>query len=538
MSEIPMIPLGALRLSQTASQIQRRQFFDKDGLEDLALSITSHGVLQPIIVRPLKVLSTPGLNGYRVAGQDYMSPDEAEAAARDQYEIIAGERRFLAAQQAGLEQIPANVLDVSDETVVEIQLIENLEREDVHPMHEAESYDELVHKWRHPVDELCARLGKSRAYVYGRMKLLSLSAKARRAFYEGLLSTSIAEKLARIPSHKLQDEALPELTGKKWRNDGEPLSYRRASELIESNFMLELKDAPFPTDDPDLNGAGPCAKCPKRTGNAPDLFDDIKGADVCTDTTCFDAKTRAWGQRAIAAAKKNGVTVIVGKEAKKLAPNGAASGVTGFHQLDGTVYDPQSGRQQPVKQLLKPGHEIVLLQDPKSGRVVELVPEAHVKKPTRPTSTSTNTQRDNQAKAKVEHSVRVALFKAVRETLPAPSLRQIAELIAVAYDYDSWDTIRKIDGKESQRSVGASRELPEEYVRGLKTEAELQQFIAEAYLAEELHVSSYTLNSKIPRLTAAAEAAGVDVKQLRRDLAPQKKEKTKTKNKAAKRRAS
>ncbi len=148
MSEIPMIPLGSLRLSQTASQIQRRQFFDKDGLEDLALSITSHGVLQPIIVRPLKVLSTPGLNGYRVAGEDYMSPDEAEAAARDRYEIIAGERRYLAAQKAGLEQIPANVLDVSDETVVEIQLIENLEREDVHPMHEAESYDELVHRWK------------------------------------------------------------------------------------------------------------------------------------------------------------------------------------------------------------------------------------------------------------------------------------------------------------------------------------------------------------------------------------------------------
>jgi ParB/RepB/Spo0J family partition protein len=276
------LPLDRIELSRTAAQVARRKRFDAAALSDLADSMRQYGVLQPIICR---------------------------STATD-YELVAGERRYLAAKQAGLAQIPAVVRSLSDAAVIEVQLIENLQRADVHPMEEAEGYQQLMKQHGHPIEELHTKVGKSRSYVYGRLKLLDLCKQARNAFYDGKLSASISLLVARIPGEALQKQALDRVLGGHFR---QPMSYRDASDWIQHELMLRLKDAPFPTDDVLLDDqAGPCTTCPKRTGNQPELFGDIQGADVCTDPACHKGKLVAWGERLLEAAEGRGQKVIAG----------------------------------------------------------------------------------------------------------------------------------------------------------------------------------------------------------------------------------
>lgn len=121
--------------------------------------------------------------------------------------------------------------------MIEVQLIDNLQRADVHPMEEAESYQQLMQQHGHPIEELHAKVGKSRSYVYGRLKLLALCKKAREAFYAGELSASIALLIARIPAEKMQQEAAEFVVL-------DNMTHREASDWIQSEFMLRLKDAP------------------------------------------------------------------------------------------------------------------------------------------------------------------------------------------------------------------------------------------------------------------------------------------------------
>jgi ParB/RepB/Spo0J family partition protein len=493
--------------SPTTSQEHRRKSFDKGQLQELADSIKTHGLVNPILVRP--VPSTGKKNGH--------------------YELVAGERRFLAAQLAGLERIECTVRHLGDGDVVELQLIENLQRADLHPMHEAESYDELIHKFDHTADEVAAKVGKSRAYVYGRMKLLALSKGCRKAFYDGQISASIAEKIARIPTHPLQDQALEVVLGypnarEKWQRR-QPMSFREAVEHINDNFMLDLSGASFPLTDAELvPAAGPCTTCPKRTGNQPELFDDVKKGNTCTDTACFALKTRAYGARQIEAAQKEGKPVLVGKAAARIAPSGAGHYLTGgYAKLDDTKWT--GGGAKPVSKLLKKDAKIELLWDPKSGAAIEVVHESQIKKSKTATLQENNNekwrkdQRQKAARAKLETAVRHAVFKAIAakgKWKPAP-MRELAELVCEGMDYDAGEAL--LDLLEVPVGKPGLHDRLHEYVKTLKTDAQLSTFIAQAYLGAELHVSSYDVQKSFPRLEAAAKVARVDVKKIRKELA-------------------
>jgi ParB/RepB/Spo0J family partition protein len=507
-AQLATIPLDQIRLSQTVSQTARRKHFAKEDLAELVESVKAHGVLQPIIVRTLP----------KVSGK----------------ELVAGERRFLAAKSAGLDSIQAVVRELTDEQVIEIQLIENLQREDVHPMQEAEGYHELVSKYGHPIEDVYTRVGKSRSYVYGRMKLLALSEKCRNAFYDAEISASIALLLARIPVEKLQNAALKEICGGEWRT---PMSYRQARQHIEEEFMLRLGEAPFPTDDPDLNGGvGPCGTCPKRTGNQPELFADVKGADVCTDPVCFKGKTVAHGNRLMAAAREAGREIIAGPAAKKIAPNGVEHYSYevrgGYHLLD---HEYWAGSQRTsARKLLKPDAATALLQDPETGKVVEVAHESQLKKPKRESGGREESwrkeKREKAAAAKAQTAFRHAVFKAIVEKgkWKAPSMRVVAELMVETLDYDAGEALMDLVGVAKLKSPGFFDRL-RQHVNGLKTDAQFEAFVAQAYLAGELHVSSYALSPKMPRLEAAAKFAVVDVAKIRRELAPKKKTKAKRK---------
>ncbi len=535
-----MIPLHEIALSSAEPQRQRRLRFNGEQLAELAASIRDHGVLQPIIVRSLRPgVGTPGGEPAR-------------------YELVAGERRYHAAKAAELETIPAVVRELTDEQVLEVQLIENLQRADLHPMEEAEGYSQLMKVHGHAIEELHARVGKSRSYVYGRLKLLSLSQKCRAAFYADKISASVALLLARIPNEKLQDEALQAVTGEDTHHLG--LTLAEARQLIHEHYMLRLKHAPFPIEDETLPG-GPCSKCPKRTGNQPELFDDVSDADMCTDPPCYEAKTREQGKRELAAAKVAGRAVMSAAEAKRVFKHGGPW-INGYVEAGGSEYI--GGKSVKYKKLV-PASELILAPHPDTGAVVELIKrdviERAVQKARREEARTASEERQDdgtrarQRKAKIEKAFRLQLYEELRPLLKdrGPYFIEIAEAMFDRLEHDAIKLLCKVRGFEPPKIKHSwGREELNYRALGdtLKTlsDGELELFVCDCIFVRELMVSTWS-DAKPEKLLALAQELGVDAAAIRRNVnrghrrgesieRRKKTAKKKAKKKAAERKAS
>ena len=169
-----------LPISQVEScAAQPRKQFDPDALADLADSIRQHGIIQPLTVRKLQ-------SGY--------------------YQIIAGERRWRAARMAGLSQVPVVVIEADDRKAMELAMIENLQREDLNPMEEAEGYRTLMEQYGLTQEETSQRVGKSRSAVANALRLLHLSDEVRVLVEEGKLSGGHARALVPLTA-ELQKKA-------------------------------------------------------------------------------------------------------------------------------------------------------------------------------------------------------------------------------------------------------------------------------------------------------------------------------------------
>ncbi len=175
---------GSGKLLLPLSQIepcasQPRKNFDEASLADLADSIREHGIIQPLTVRKLA-------SGY--------------------YQIIAGERRWRAARMAGLTEVPALVIEADDRKTMELALIENLQREDLNPLEEAEGYRSLIETFSLTQEEAAERVGKSRSAVANAMRLLALTDEVRKMLVDGALSVGHARALLPL-SKQLQKKA-------------------------------------------------------------------------------------------------------------------------------------------------------------------------------------------------------------------------------------------------------------------------------------------------------------------------------------------
>jgi ParB/RepB/Spo0J family partition protein len=357
------IQFATLPLSAVVSSLTNpRKTFNATKLAELAASIQASGVHQPILVRPLP--------GSRTADTDRAVT----------HEIVSGERRYRASQQAGATSIPAMIRELTDNQVLEIQLVENLQRDDLTELEEAEGYQALMHASSMTADAIAAKIGKSRSYVFARLKLLDLCPESRTALHDGTIDASRALMLARIPDHKLQIKALAEITQKDY-NGEQYMSVRGASAHIQQLYMLRLDAAPFkPTDTTLCPEAGSCKACSKRTGHDPDLFADVKGADVCTDPPCYHRKEQAHSAAQLKAAHDRGQTIIEGREAKALMPNSYGK-VEGYLRLDEARDSPTDKplRKLLGKQLAAEGIQPTLIANPhKAGELIAVLPEAKV----------------------------------------------------------------------------------------------------------------------------------------------------------------
>ena len=186
---------------------QPRKNFDEDGLNELADSIRAHGVIQPIVVQPL--------------------PDSF-------FQIIAGERRWRASQRAGLLRMPAVIREVGSESSLEIALIENLQREDLNPIEEAQAFEKLIVDLGLTQEEVANRVGKSRATITNTLRLLRLPPEVQAWIGENKLSTGHAKALLSLPEPgAILDAARKIIQG--------TLSVRQAEALVSRSLKGDPK---------------------------------------------------------------------------------------------------------------------------------------------------------------------------------------------------------------------------------------------------------------------------------------------------------
>jgi ParB family chromosome partitioning protein len=263
------------------SKTNPRRTFEEVALKELAESIRTQGVLSPLLVRPLTE------NGF---------------------EIIAGARRYRAAQLAEQATVPVRIVNLSDAAALEAQLVENLIRAEIHPMEEAQGFRALLdlEDPKYGIEQIAAKVGKTPTFVAQRLKLSDLAPAVVEAFYADDIGVGHALLLAKLPADQ-QEQALKACFKEVYNGGEKPtrvlLPVRNLQFWIATNVLLILKDAPFNKRDAQLvPSAGSCADCPKRTGHNKLLFGDDLGkeGDQCTDPTCYQAKVDAHVARAIA----------------------------------------------------------------------------------------------------------------------------------------------------------------------------------------------------------------------------------------------
>ena len=249
----------------TESTTNPRRIFGDSALKELAESIRVQGVLLPLLVRPL-------------TGQSF--------------EIVAGVRRYRAAQMAEAATVPVRIVNLTDAEAMEAALVENLQRRDVHPLEEAQGFHALLNleEPKYTIEQIGAKVGKASAYVATRARLTELIPAVVEAFYAEEIGVGHALLLAKLQPAQ-QEAALASCFREDWGGAGGKakrivLPVRNLQHWIEQNILLLLKQAPFNKRDAQLlPAAGSCVECPKRTGHNKLLFADVR-EDACTDPLC------------------------------------------------------------------------------------------------------------------------------------------------------------------------------------------------------------------------------------------------------------
>ncbi|MFQ9083093.1 MAG: ParB/RepB/Spo0J family partition protein [Clostridium sp.] len=197
---------------------QPRKEFNEDALQELADSIKQFGVIEPLVVVKRK--------GY--------------------YELIAGERRWRAARLAGLKEVPVVIKDYDDQQIVEIALIENIQREDLNPIEEAHAYERLIQEFNLTQDEVAERVSKSRTTVTNALRLLKLTEKVQQMLIDDMLSTGHVRALITITEPQLQYETAMYIFDKK-------LSVRETESYVKKLLNKKPKEKTPEKEDPELS---------------------------------------------------------------------------------------------------------------------------------------------------------------------------------------------------------------------------------------------------------------------------------------------
>lgn len=242
-----------------------RKIYDFKALEELTSSIKQNGVIQPILVREKK----------------------------GKFELVCGERRYRASIKAELTEIPCYIKELTDTQVLEIQLIENLEREDVHPLHEAKAIQNLIISTDYKIIDVANKLGKSESFIVKRLQLVNLIEQWQDLF---LSNNTIKLSHALLIASQIPQVQIDLLNTAFDFNDT-ILTVKNLDNHIDRNYHYDLSKAIFSTTDETIleKENSSCISCNKRTNANTLLFDNVELKDKCLDAKCFNLKTQITG---------------------------------------------------------------------------------------------------------------------------------------------------------------------------------------------------------------------------------------------------
>jgi ParB family transcriptional regulator, chromosome partitioning protein len=477
-SYVQDIPLDRIRESAS----NPRRDFDEGKLKELAANIKVHGVLQAILVRP--------------------APDVTDGT----YELVAGARRFRASRLAGKDTIPSAVRNLTDAECREIQLIENLQRADIHELDEGIGYRALMELKPdfYTVETIAAQVAKSPSYVKGRISLTELISSAQTAFYGGKLTVAHALELARLqpadqeralmecfPGHRSTASILKD-------RKAEALTVRQLRDWVDREIHLDLKNAPFDINDPNLApAAGPCSTCPKRTGNNPLLFPEVRNKSICTDPACYRTKIQALVQARLEPLMKEGQKPVQISSAPYWQARSKSSD---------TLYEGQYRRAEREGEC--PHTQAAVIVDGReAGTILHVCADEECKTHRQFSHYEISPQEREQRRKlalaiRVQKESRSRILQSVRQKLPRELTRADFEMVALDYfrrlGHDNHHRLFQVYGweeKKTKTSWGGTsvnhEKLAEAQIREMST-ADLNRFLVTCALVPDLYCPGYS----------------------------------------------
>ncbi len=495
--------------SLEASRMNPRRTMDKTSLKELAASIRTNGLLQPLLVRPT---------------------DETKSKGR--YEVVCGHRRLLALREAGVEKCAVSIRELTDDEAADAQQVENLQREDVPPLEEGEALAALVKK--HGLEKVASRIGKSAAFIRRRIMLTRLTGEARKLLQAGQLPLKSAELIAAV-----EDEAIrKELCGDPHLLSG---STAEIAHYLQREILLRLAAAPFNKAKvygcPDEEGRT-CADCPFNTGAAKgQLFPELAKEARCMNAKCFRAKAEAEFERKAQAHTAAGGGVLDEKDIKKCWPyQGGYFHDSAFILLENI---------QPVARAAKceiAAKHVFLARNPHSYEIKLVVPRPVAAEIWHKAKVATNghaahdedgkqRRRRERIESEKRKAVRLAYVKALGTVtaLDAKLYRAMAAALAEEMGHDAWRVIfaaRSID-----RPKGTTWEQEQKLKRKTVTDLDKSQLAGFILQCLALVVEPYSTDA---HTRAIAGAAAINGSKLEETTAKEIRERFTAKNAATK----
>lgn len=496
-----------------------RQTFDEDALQELAASIREHGVLSPLLVRP---------------------------RAERHFEIVFGARRYRGAALAEKETVPVCIREMTDAQVLEAQLVENLQRQDVHPLHEAQGFAALLSldEPKYSIELIAAKCGKSSGYVASRLRLTELAPTAVEAFTKDEIGLGHALLLAKLQTGQ-QEEALAACWQESYTNGSKPkrilLPVRHLREWIERNILLELATAPFSKEDATLvPEAGSCHDCSKRTGHNTLLFEGIAAQhDSCSDPACYAAKVDAYVKQTVATKPKLvQITTAYGKPAEGTAvvPRGQ------YVEIREEKPKNKFQKDAPEYKTCKFVTEAIVADGTEKGELRKVCanPECPVHHPkkqqrrTKPDAAFKAQQEKQRREEALAHATGLRVLKAIGDAVPVRLMKR--DLLFVAIRLTAALDERRQAVLIRQHGIGKPKdgEAPAKLLAAFLPKAEestLARILVESVILLAMHNQSDT--AKV--LRDAATAYKVDIEAISATIKQEfaAKEKAKSVQKAA-----
>ncbi|MHB1021602.1 MAG: ParB/RepB/Spo0J family partition protein [Acidobacteriaceae bacterium] len=486
-TEYRNVPLTALEESKT----NPRRVFDETALKELAESIRSQGVLSPLLVRPI---------------------------TDHRFEIVAGARRYRAALLAEADSVPVRIVPLTDAQALEAQLIENLQRRDVHPLEEAQGFRALLmlDEPKYSIEQIAAKTGKSPSYCLQRIKLTELAAAVTEAFAKDEIGIGHALLLAKLQPAE-QEQALAACYLEQYSSSKPKrilLPVRHLKEWIEQNILLILKDAPFSKSDATLNpAAGSCVDCPKRTGANALLFADI-AQDACTDPACYQAKVDGFVKQSIAAKPK---LVQISSAYGQATEGSAALPRNKYVEIHTEKPTNQKQRDWPEYKTCKFTTEAIVTEGTEKGELRKICanpdcPIHHARKQKTATDAAFKAEQEKRRREEaIAQATGLRVLKATSDAVPVRLMKRdllfITERLAAVLDERRLAVIFRLHGIGKANGAG---DTPAKLLASFLRKAD-ESTIGRVLVAITVLQAAHSPNESAKALREAAEFYKVDV---------------------------